>query len=187
MSSAPTPAVVDYPLAQGQSRHRVLSAARLLATVAIWAAAGFGVVIVGVIGASPLVGYRTFTVSSGSMRPGIAVGDLVVTRPIAASEARVGDVVTFADPEGGKRLITHRVRRLDAGPKLVNVVTKGDATNAVEKWHVPRKGTIGRVEYRVPRLGLLFAYTSSPFTRLALIVAPALLLAAAQLKRIWRS
>ena len=47
-------------------------------------------------------------VTSGSMEPGIRVGDAVMMRPPSPGEIRNGDVITFK-PFGSLGLVTHRV------------------------------------------------------------------------------
>ena len=131
------------------------------------------------------VGMHTYTVRSGSMDPAIATGDVIVTKSISPTEARVGDVVTFVDPEGSGSLITHRVRAIRQQGDRTAVVTRGDANNAFERWSVPSDGSIGQVAYRIPMLGRALAPLSSTLGKAGLIVIPALLLCALGLRRIW--
>ena len=159
--------------------------ARRAATVCLWAALGSAVGLTLAVGLPPLVGYQTLTVLSGSMEPTIRTGDVVVDARIRPLEARIGDVVTFADPENRTRLITHRVRRVQRAANSVRFETKGDANNTAETWSVPVSGTIGRVEYRVPKLGYAIARINSRSGRLLLVVVPALLLGLYELKRVW--
>jgi signal peptidase len=151
-----------------------------LATVACAAA------VVLAIGLPHAFGFKSFTVMSGSMEPAIGTGAVVVERPIAPREARVGDVVTFKDPEGGERLITHRVKSVRVRGGTARFVTKGDANNAVERWSVPAEGGIGRVAYDVPKVGYLMVYAGGRYGRILLLALPALLLAAYEVARIWR-
>jgi signal peptidase len=133
-----------------------------------------------------VVGHKTFTVMSGSMEPAIRTGDLVVDERIRPLEARVGDVVSFDEPGPSRRLVTHRVRSVRADGAQVRFVTKGDANNTVERWSAPAAGQIGRVVYRIPKLGYALAYFRTPFARIALLVIPALALAIYELVRLWR-
>lgn len=136
--------------------------------------------------AGPLaLGDRPYVVRSGSMSPAIDTGDVVVVKPIAPAEARVGDIVTFEDSEG--RLITHRARAIEEGPKHFSFVTQGDANTTQERWRVASDGEIGRVRYRIPMLGYVAEPISSPPGRVALLIVPALLLGGSLLSRIWRS
>jgi signal peptidase len=132
------------------------------------------------------VGMHTYTVRSGSMEPAIETGDVIVTKSIAPADARVGDIVTFVDPDGSGSLITHRVRAISTQGDRTAVVTRGDANNAFERWSVPSDGSIGQVAYRLPMLGRALAPLSSTLGKAGLIVVPALLLCALGLRRIWR-
>ena len=133
------------------------------------------------------VGYRPFSVLSGSMEPAIGTGDVVVNSSIKPLDARVGDVVTFQDPQNKSRLITHRLRRVRVRGQMVEMVTKGDANNTTERWSVAMNGRIGRVEYRVPKAGYALAFIGGKNGKLFLIALPALLLGAYELVRIWRT
>ena len=165
------------------------SASHLLRWTARAALAGVAGLAAGLLlaaGAPVLFGYHSFTVMSGSMEPAIATGDVVVDRPIPPLEARVGDVVTFSDPHTSGRLITHRLRRVQARGRTAQMVTKGDANNTVERWTVAADGRIGRVAFRVPKLGYALALTRTCYSQLLLVALPALLLGAYELVRIWR-
>jgi signal peptidase len=159
---------------------------RTLRTFATWAVAAF--VLATLLAASlPIaVGDSSMVVRSGSMTPAIRTGDVVVVRPIAPTEADVGDIVTFKDPAGGGRLLVHRVRAISRHGGQVSVTTQGDANTTREHWTVPADGKIGTVVYRVPLLGFGVSWISTPAGRVALIIIPALLLAGSFLVRIWR-
>jgi signal peptidase len=133
-----------------------------------------------------LFGNRSLTVLSGSMEPTISTGDMVVVAPMTAMEAHVGDVVSFADPQNPEILITHRIRDIDVLAEQVRFVTKGDANSGTEEWYLDRDGTMGRVTFRVWKLGYVLFWLGSFYGRLALVVAPALLLGAYEIFRIWR-
>jgi signal peptidase I len=165
---------------------RVAWSLRLARIGAVSVAIGLGIGIFGVVAAPALFGGRSLTVMSGSMEPAVGVGDVVINSRVSPTDLRVGDIVTFSDPEGTGKLITHRVRRVRIADGTAHVVTKGDNTNAVERWDMPAGGSLGRVEFRVPLLGFLVFWLHGPFARIGLIVIPALLLAGFELWRIWR-
>ncbi|MGE5407991.1 MAG: signal peptidase I [Syntrophothermus sp.] len=137
--------------------------------------------------AAPLaLGDRSFTMRSGSMTPAIETGDVVVTEPISPLSAEVGDIVTFVDPEGTGKLFSHRVQSIRAAGDVVHFVTRGDANTSVERWSVPADGSVGKVLYRVPKLGYAIVWAGTPEGRIGLIVVPALLLCWTAMARIWR-
>jgi signal peptidase len=160
--------------------------ARGTVSVVTWAVIACAAAVALAVGLPGLFGYKSFTVMSGSMEPAIGTGSVVVERPIAPREARVGDVVTFKDPEGTGRLITHRVTRVRVSGPTASFVTKGDANTTVERWNVPAGGSIGRVAYDVPKVGYAMVLAGGRHGRLLLIALPALLLAAFEIARIWR-
>jgi signal peptidase len=131
-------------------------------------------------------GMRSFTVLSGSMEPVLDTGDMVVDQQIAPADARPGDVVTFRDPGSQSRLITHRLRSVSISGGTARMVTKGDANDTTESWTVPVTGKIGRVAYRLPKLGYALALTHGRNSKLLLIVLPALLFGVLELRRIWK-
>ena len=163
-----------------------MSRLRLIRIGAVSVSLGLAIGVFGLIAAPSLFGGRSLTVMSGSMEPALGVGDVIINSRVSPAEVRVGDIVTFSDPEGTDRLITHRVRQLRIAEGTAHVVTKGDNTNAVERWDIPANGSLGRVEFRVPLLGFLVFWLHGPLARIGLIVVPALLLAGFELWRIWR-
>jgi signal peptidase len=161
----------------------LLRRARLFA---LWLFLGALFVALAAATAPLVIGDHSFTMRSGSMTPTLEVGDVVVTEPIAPLAARVGEIVTFRDPEGSGRLFSHRVQSVQPGGDVVHFVTRGDANTATERWSVPADGTVGRVLYRVPKIGYALVWAATPPGRIALIAIPALLLCWTALLRIWR-
>jgi len=157
-----------------------------LRSLLTWAIGAFVLALL-LAAALPLaLGWRSMVVRSGSMTPTIRTGDVVVVRPIAPTEAQVGEIVTFKDPDGSGRLLVHRVRAISPQGDKVTVTTQGDANTAREHWQVPADGTIGTVVYRVPALGFAAAWIGSPPGRVVLIIVPALLLIVMGLRWVWR-
>jgi signal peptidase len=154
--------------------------------VVCWSVLGFAVVLVLSVTLPNLFGMRDLTVLSGSMEPTIHTGDVVVEHQISPLDARIGDIVSFKDPEEPAVLITHRVQDIQAHDGVVGFVTKGDANTGVERWKISADGMIGRVDYHVWRLGYLLFWIRGRTGRILLVVLPALLLGAYELMRIWR-
>jgi len=130
-------------------------------------------------------GYRALIERSDSMAPVLRAGDLIVTRRAAAAETAVGDVVTFADPSRPGLLITHRVVARKVHRSRVAFVTRGDANTGVERWSIATDGSVGRLAWRVPKVGYAVSWLARPRVRVALVGVAGLILAAALLRRIW--
>jgi hypothetical protein len=81
------------------------------------------------------------------MAPFIRDGDVITVTPVMARSPRVGEVVAFVHPEGG-RLVVHRM----VGRRGKDVVILGDNDSACKKLEVPRENLLGRVT-RIERNG----------------------------------
>ena len=148
--------------------------------------AGFAIGIALALAAPLAFDARPLVVLSGSMEPALRTGDVSVVRSIAPLDARPGDIVTFRDPDNAERLITHRVRAMRVQGDAVVFRTRGDANNVSESWRVPASGEIGRVIYRIPKLGWALAYARSKGLFVLLLGSALALLVVLELTAIWR-
>lgn len=172
---------------------RILATARqLLGHLVPWLVRGtVGLAIVAFLGLAVgphVFGYRTLTMLTGSMSPGIDPGDIVVVTPVATTEVTKGMVITYHMPIGDHQLITHRVIAVQHGPGgSVTVNTKGDANKAADPWTATLQGdTAYQVRGVVPAVGNLIRVLRTPgVTDVLLYGAPALL-AGWLLLSIWR-
>ncbi|KQR53714.1 hypothetical protein ASF88_02315 [Leifsonia sp. Leaf336] len=111
----------------------------LLATVAI--------VVPRLAGAVPV------TILTSSMEPTLPPGTLVVVKPVAAADIRVGDVVTYQIRSGQPEVISHRVIAITHSTTGgLTFTTKGD-NNAKADPPVIADQVRGEVWYSIPLLG----------------------------------
>ena len=96
---------------------------------------------------------RVLVVASGSMAPSLHPGDLVVSRLVPAGDLRPGQVVTFSDASRSGALITHRVVSVQAHAGRIEVVSRGDANSAEERWDAVPTAHVGLLAARVPAVG----------------------------------
>lgn len=108
---------------------------------------------------SRLLGYRCYTVISGSMKPAYDVGDLLYVKEVPPSSIKVGDPVTFIVNEE-LDVATHRVVRVDAANS--RLYTKGDANEIEDNDPVHFNNIIGVPSFSIPKLGYVsnFVQTS---------------------------
>lgn len=126
---------------------------RLGATAAWIASAGAWSVVwllMAVLVPSVALGWVPVVVTSGSMGPTIAPGDVVLSDPSAA--VATGDVVTVRRPRG---LVTHRVVEVGAE----GLRTRGDANRVDDSGWVSTTEVVGRGRLLVPMVGLPLAWT----------------------------
>ena len=106
-----------------------------------------------------LFGYSLFEVATGSMKPTIQIGDVVIVK--ITKDVNENDIIVYID---GDDIITHRLVEKSED----NIVTRGDANNSEDK-PIKENMIIGQVIKIVPQLGTWQNILSSPEV-LALII-----------------
>jgi signal peptidase len=151
---------------------------RLLGAVAVVAALS--------LGGLRAAGFQPEVVFTGSMRPTFPVGSLVFARSVPSASVRVGDVISFVDPQDPSKVVTHRVvQRLRRGDGFA-YRTKGDFNSARDPWSLALPARAGRIAFHVPFAGYVLWYGRTREARLVLVAAIALALLASLLRSIWR-
>lgn len=135
-----------------------------------------------------VLGYRTMTMLTGSMAPGIEPGDVVVSTPLDVQDVEVGMVISYHIPIDDHRVVTHRVIDVQhAADGTVTVRTQGDANDAPDPWTAVLTGdTAFRMQAVVPGVGDLITALRDPALSKALVYGAPALLAAWMLLAIWR-
>jgi signal peptidase I len=136
----------------------------------------------------PLLGFERYVITGGSMSGTIDRGSVLFAKPVPVSDLRVGDVITYAPPQGSDARVTHRIVDVRRGRSNEPVFrTKGDANAAADPWRftldAPRQA---RAEFDVPYVGFAFMALSERPVRMLAIGLPALLVALSLLARLWR-
>ena len=130
--------------------------------------------------------YPLLTVASGSMRPTLEIGELIVVQGISdVSELRAapqpdGDIIVFRNPHDEGELIVHRAinKTQSAIDGLWYIKTKGDANPSADPWSgtntwntmISEKLLIGKVVGHVPYVGYIPLYVRTPLGMVLLIV-----------------
>lgn len=94
-----------------------------------------------------LFGWQPLLITSGSMSPAIEPGDIVVTSPQGDAVLPQGAVITYHDPGGADRVVTHRVIGYTEGGEYR---TKGDANPTPDSSPVPQDAILGFARLLVP-------------------------------------
>jgi signal peptidase I len=120
--------------------------------------------------------YQVRPVLSGSMRPGLPVGGVVITQRVPVTSLHVRDVVVLHRPDRPGELIVHRIVALSAGPSGPIVQTQGDANRTRDPWKVALRGTTAyRAVYSVPFVGYAAVWVHSAAGRRTFILVGILL------------
>jgi len=114
-----------------------------------------------------------YVVSSGSMIPVLNVGDILIVKDgNTFNNLKVGDIIVFNRPQGGDRVIVHRIIEISDrfGEKVI--VTKGDANDGIipgTDFPIREKDYIGTVAYTVPKVGLVLKYLNPPVNYIIIV------------------
>ena len=106
-----------------------------------------------------------FVVSSGSMKPILEVGDIIVVSGINQyEELKVDDIIVFTLPTDSKRVIVHRINSIDKeGERGIEIKTKGDNNPNVDGWTVLEKNYVGTLITSIPTVGKITIWLSPQF------------------------
>jgi len=102
-------------------------------------------------------------VGSGSMRPTMDVGDIVIIAKMPADVVKLGDIIQFRRPE--KVTMMHRVVEIQevGGSKLF--ITKGDANDEPDADPVIPENVVGKAVFNIPKIGWVAIVVKGFFTR----------------------
>ena len=155
-----------------ETRRDPKGAAREL-VLALGAIAG----VIGIVGfaASLAFGVSFDVFRTGSMAPTMPQGALAITVPVAASDLRVGEVVTV--PVDGSSLpVTHRIVGIDGTGRERLLTLKGDDNRTADATPY-RVHTARLVVWSAPGIGAIWALLRSPLMiALGTVVIAALVL-----------
>ncbi|WBW98275.1 signal peptidase I [Oceanirhabdus sp. W0125-5] len=101
-------------------------------------------------------GHRMLTVLSGSMRPVLEPGDIIIIKDNTHIDE--GDIITF---KSNNLIITHRVIEVISKENEVLYKTKGDNNNVEDKILIKQDNILGEYLFRIPYLGYLMQFFRS--------------------------
>lgn len=108
-----------------------------------------------------VMGYRLMTVLSGSMKPLLEPGDIILIRTVNHRNIRVGDVVTYKIKQS--LLVTHRITHINKKSNELMFKTKGDANNVEDENVVSQSQLIGLMIFCIPYGGYIAQFIRTPF------------------------
>ena len=120
---------------------------------------------------------RVSRVLTGSMKPLLPVGTVVVTRPVPSSQVTVGDVIMFMPPKEwagpDAKPVIHRVAEIThTEDGATGIKTKGDNNTAVDPWTLNANGIQAyKLAWHSYLLGRLFDFAKGLW--LPLLIASA--------------
>lgn len=91
------------------------------------------------------------TVISGSMRPALDVGDVVIIAKVSTANIKPGDIIQFREPEGVTTV--HRVVEIQESEGQKFFITQGDANSEPDANPVLFANVVGKVIFEIPKIG----------------------------------
>jgi signal peptidase len=150
---------------------------------------GFAVVILLIAAAAftllcSCFGWHVDVVFSGSMKPALKVGSMVITRPVETQDISVGDIITYYSPLN-EELTSHRVIGVETGSSL-GFRTKGDANEEPDDLIVPAENVVGIICLQVPYFGYASHFVKTPLGLLLTLCLPGLVIIVLEVRNIRR-
>lgn len=138
------------------------------------------------LGSAILMGLKPAVVKTGSMKPSYPPGSLILVKPTPANQLKLGQVITFTDPDKPARgLVTHRIVKIEHKDGAPIFTTQGDANPAPDTWRLKLSSDAGLMTYSVPQVGRLSFLVRTKQGYMFLLGIPVLLLSLMALARIW--
>lgn len=117
---------------------------------------GIGAVVTVSVLIPRVAGATPYTILTGSMRPQMPPGTMVVVKPEPADRIGIGDVVTYQLKSGEPTVVTHRVVSVGINGKGERIfTTQGDANDVADEAPVRPVQIKGVRWYFIPYLGYL--------------------------------
>ena len=101
-------------------------------------------------------------VGSGSMRPTMDVGDVVIIAKVPADVVNQGDIIQFRKEE--KITVMHRVVEIQETEGAKSFITKGDASDEPDTDPVISENVVGKAVFNIPKIGWMAIVVKSFFT-----------------------
>gem|GEM_PF-2696522 len=128
--------------------------------------------------------FKLFTVQSGSMKPTLNVGDLIIIKEM--DDYYANDIVTFDGnlDNASQIIITHRITRSEImGDKTV-YVTKGDYNSVEDLTKIQEKDILGKYIFKIPLIGYVINFARTPLGFILMLVVPCILIIVTEITKI---
>lgn len=129
-----------------------------------------------------VMGFKFMSVLTGSMRPVLEPGDMIITQDVKAENLRKGDIITYRVDK--HTLVTHRVAEVVNVDGELLFKTRGDANNVDDRNLVSAEHLVGTLLLAIPKGGYITNFIKSGQGFLIFIIMPAILLIGLEFKNI---
>jgi signal peptidase len=107
-----------------------------------------------VIAVPKVTGSVPLTILTGSMKPSLPPGTLIIVQPVDPGDLRIGDVATYQIRSGNPDVITHRIVSVSTTTEGERSFTfQGDNNRSADADRIASGQVQGKVWYSLPLLG----------------------------------
>lgn len=131
-----------------------------------------------------VLGYKLMSVLTGSMRPALEPGDMIIAKEIDSKQIQVNDVITYWI---GNNLVTHRVVEIVNKDQELFFKTKGDANNVEDQALVPSNRIVGKLSFNIPKGGYIASFIRSSKGFVLFFILPIMCILVGEFKKILSS
>lgn len=107
-----------------------------------------------------IFGRKPFVVLSGSMKPNILIGDLIIVKEVDANTLQKDDIIAYRDDKD--LVTTHRIINVIKTDEDICFETKGDSNNVKDSALVCSNDIEGKYIHRIAKLGNLILFVQQP-------------------------
>lgn len=137
---------------------------------------------------SPLL--NAYVIVTESMVPTINVNDAIIVKRVKNNTLDIGDIITFSsnDVYFNGLTVTHRIvgKKLDVDGNYI-YRTKGDNNSLEDTALVNLNNIYGKVVLRVPKIGYIHGFVSTPLGFILSIIIPVLMVISYEAWRIYKT
>jgi signal peptidase len=122
--------------------------------------------------APSIMGYSVYRVTSGSMKPALQVGNVILSKSCGKNELNIGDIVTYMGRSGDfdGKIVTHRIVKApyyESGAYYI--VTKGD-NNPSNDSPVLLDDVLGKMQNKLSFISAIYDFFITPWGLIAIIL-----------------
>ena len=121
---------------------------------------------------------NAYIIVSPSMEPNIKVQDAVIVRKVDPKNLKKGDIITFASDNNkyAGLTITHRIVSIKKVNNKLLFETKGDNNNVIDEGYITENDILGKVVFKIPKLGYIQIFLSNAYGWILLILVPCIII-----------
>ncbi len=154
-----------------------------ITNIASWILVIIMLLLIIFIQAAPKFGYTVEIIKSGSMKPTIKQGSLIVVKP--EEHYNKGEIVSFTGHSKTNDYVTHRITKVEKQNGGREYYTKGDANEIPDQGTVKDYEIIGKLWLNIPYLGSAIEFSKTIPGTVIFLVIPTLIIFYEDLEKLY--